>query len=139
MHLRYAAMKRFRGLIIFTVLIGGCFTTEYISHRRVNPTGRVSTLNEYLAWRPSAEQFAQVDVNGKPHIIAYGPMSSWLLLSSGPSACVFDDTGRLVDWSSDIGDDSQFDEKWSAQRSRGAGRTLSRSEVQKLAATRPAA
>ena len=46
---------------------------------------------------------ATVDVNGKQHVIAYGPMSSWLLLSSGPSACVFDDTGRLVDWSSDIG------------------------------------
>ena len=79
-----------------------------------------------------------VDVNGKQHLIAYGPMSSWLLLSSGPSACVFDDTGRLVDWSSDIGDDSQFDERWSAQRWRGTGRSLSRNEVERVAATRPA-
>ncbi len=131
-------MKRFRWLIIFALLIGGCFTTEYVSYRRVNPAGRVSTLSDYMAWRPSADQFAAVDINGKQHVIAYGPMSSWLLLSSGPSACVFDDTGRLVDWSSDIGDDPQFDEKWSAQHSRGAGRTLSRSEVQKLAATWPA-
>jgi hypothetical protein len=61
-----------------------------------------------------------------------------LLLSSGPSACVFDDTGRLVDWSSDIGDDPRFDEKWSAQRSRRTARMLSRSDVQKRAATRPA-
>jgi hypothetical protein len=97
-------MKRFHWLVISAVLIGGCLTTEYVSHRRVNPTGRVSTLNDYLAWRPSAEQFAAVDVNGKQHIIAYGPASSWLLLSSGPSACVFDDRGSLVDWSSDIGE-----------------------------------
>jgi hypothetical protein len=131
-------MKRFRWLIVLAALIGGCFTTEYVSHRRVNPTGRISNLNEYLAWRPSADQFAQVHENGKPHVIAYGPMSSWVLLSSGPSACVFDDTGRLVDWSSDIGDDPQFDQKWSAQHSRGAGRTLSRNAVQKIAATRPA-
>jgi hypothetical protein len=131
-------MKRFRGLIIFAALIGGCFTTEYVSRRRVNPTGRISTLNEYLAWRPSGAQFAQVDVNGKPHIICYGPTSSWLLLSSGPSACVFDDTGRLVDWSPDIGDDPQFNEKWGAERTHAAARTLSRSEVHQVAATRAA-
>jgi hypothetical protein len=132
-------MKRFRWLIITGVLIGGWLTAESISHRRVNPAGRASNLNEYLAWRPSAEQFAQIDVGGKPHVIAYGPMSSWLLLSSGPSACVFDDTGRLVDWSSDIGDDPRFDEKWSAQRSRRTARMLSRSEVRQLAAGRSAA
>ena len=74
-----------------------------------------------------------MDVNGERHVIAYGPMSSWILLSSGPSACVFDSTGRLVDWSSDIGDDSQFDRKWSAQDSFGS-RSLSREEVEKLAA-----
>ena len=135
---RYPAMKRFRGLILFTVLIGGCFSTECVSRRRVNPIGQVSTLDGYLAWRPSAERVAQVDVSGDPHIIAYGPSSSWLLLSSGPSACVFDGAGRLVDWSSDIGDDPRFDEKWGAQRAPGPGRTLSRSEVQTIAATRPA-
>ena len=131
-------MKRLCGLIIVVVLIGGYLTAEFVSHRRVNPTGHASNLNEYLGWRPSAEQFAAVEVDGKPHVIAYGPMSSWLMLSSGPSAYVFDDNGRLVDWSSDIGDDPQFDERWSAQRSRGAGRTLSRGEVQRLSGSRPA-
>jgi hypothetical protein len=97
------AMKRLRGLVVFAVLIGGCFATEFVSRRRVNPTGRVSTLGGYLAWRPSAERFAAVEVNGRPHVIAYGPMSSWLLLSSGPSAYAFDDAGRLVDWSPDGG------------------------------------
>lgn len=130
-------MKRFRGIIIFAVLIGGCLTTEIVSQRRLRPTGRATTLQEYLAWRPSAEQFSAVDVAGNQHVIAYGPMSSWLLLSSGPSAYVFDGSGRLVDWSSDIGDDSAFDERWSAQRSRGRGGSLSRGEVERIAATRP--
>jgi hypothetical protein len=130
-------MKRLRGLVIFTIFIGGCLATEYVSHRRVDPTGRVSNLSEYLAWRPAAEQFAAVDINGKRHVIAYGPMSSWLLLSSGPSAYVFDETGRLVDWSSDIGDDPEFDERWSAQRSRHPGRAVSRGDVQRFAATQP--
>jgi len=130
-------MKRLRGLIIVAALIGGCVTTEYLSRRRLDPTGRVATLSEYLAWRPSAEQFVAVVVDGRRHVIAYGP-SSWLLLSSGPSAYVFDDTGRLVDWSSDVGDDPRFVERWRAQGSRASGRTLSPDEVRKIAATRPA-
>src|SRR5687768_11076889 len=119
-------MKRMRGIVIFTVFVGGCLTTEYVSHRRVDPTGRVSDLGGYLAWRPSAEQFAVLNLNGEPHVIAYGPLSSWLMLSSGPSAYVFDQTGRLVDWSSDIGDDSEFDERWNAQRARHPGRAIPR-------------
>lgn len=132
-------MKRFRSVtIIAAVLIGGCFATEYVSRRRVDPAGRISTLGDYLAWRPASDQFTTVDVDGKSHVIAYGPMSSWLLLSSGPSAYVFDDAGRLTAWSSDIGDDPQFDQRWSAQRARGPGRSLPRAEAERIAATRPA-
>lgn len=131
-------MKRFRWLIIFGVLIGGYFTTEIVSHRRAVPTGRVSTLADYLSWRPSAEQFVAVDVSGQQYVIAYGPAGRWFLMASGPAAYVFDSSGKLVDWSPDIGDDSGFDNKWNAQRSRRTGRKLSRADVTALAATRPA-
>ena len=130
-------MKRRRGLILVAALAGACLAIEYVAQRRLHPAGRVATLADYLAWRPSAAQFAAVDVNGKRHVIAFGPRSSWLLLSSGPSAYVFDDAGRLVDWSSDVGDDPRFDQDWNAQRSRGGGRSLSRDEVQRLVEPRP--
>ena len=129
-------MKRFRNVIIATLLIGGCFTIETVSRGRVNPSGRASTLSEYLTWRSAASQFAAIEINGKEHVIAYGPWSSWLLLSSGPSAYVFDETGRLVDWSADIGDVSRFDDRWYAQRARENGRPMSRVEVEQFTATR---
>jgi hypothetical protein len=130
-------MKRFRWLMLFGVLIGGCFTAEYASYRRADPTGCVFTLSEFLAWRQWAEQFALVDVGGQQHVIAYGPAGRTFLMASGPAAYVFDARGKLVDWSPDIGDDSVFDNKWGAQRARGPGQTLSRSEVVTFAATRP--
>src|SRR5262245_38358579 len=34
------------------------------------------------------------------------------LASSGPAVYVFDRSGRLVDWSGDMGDDSRFQQKW---------------------------
>src|SRR5690349_12178007 len=98
-------MRRFRWLIIFGLLIGGCFTAEIVSHRRSVPTGRVSTLTDYLAWRPSAEQFEAVDVEGQQYVIAYGPAGRAFLMASGPAGYVFDSSGKLVDWSPDIGDD----------------------------------
>jgi hypothetical protein len=130
-------MKRFRGTLFLVLLIAACVALEHFSYQRLNPTGRFSTLGGYLAWRPSSQRFATTDVNGRRCIIAYGPGRSWLLLSSGPSAYVFDNTGRLVDWSSDIGDDSAFDDRWSAQRAYGPNQ-ISRTQVQSIASTQPA-
>jgi hypothetical protein len=123
-------MTWLRWLILAAALIGGCVATEVACYRRIVPDGRAATLAEYLAWRPSAAEFAVVETSGMEHVIAYGPSRS-LMLASGPSAYIFDDTGRMVDWSPDIGDDPAFDERWTAQ-GRGDGR-VKREEVERLA------
>jgi len=51
------------------------------------------------------------------------------LLPSGSSAYVFAQSGQLVDWSADIGDDSKFDERWQAQHSLQVGKFVRRSEL----------
>ena len=128
-------MKRFRSLLVVLLALAALIGIETVAHRRVDPSGRASTLGEYLVWRPREQRFARIESDGRSHIIAYGPVSSWLLLSSGPSAYVFDEAGRLVDWSADIGDDPHFDTRWNAQGARSA---LKRGEVERLAAsTRP--
>lgn len=123
-------MTWLRWLILAAVLIGGCVATEVACYRRNVPDSRAATLAEYLAWRPSAAEFAVVESGGRRHVIAYGP-KSWPMLASGPSAYIFDDTGRMVDWSPDIGDDPAFDERWTAQ-GRGDGR-VPRDAVEDLA------
>lgn len=135
MLIRHPAMKRFRWVIVVGVLIGGCFTVNTVLHRRANPTGHVSTLTEYLAWRPSADQFAMSEINGQHYVLAYGPAGR--MLPSGSAGYVFGPDGKLVARSSDIGDDPAFDEKWNAQRAR-IDRSLPRSQVAKMAATQPA-
>jgi hypothetical protein len=127
-------MERYRSILFLALLIGGGIVFECVSTLRQNPAGHASTLKEYLQWRPTASQFGTVDVQGKQHIIAYGRASG--LLASGPPAYVFDDTGQLVDWSADIGDDPQFDERWNAQRLHRE--VLSRAQVEQRANTPPA-
>ena len=132
-------MKRFRGATIVLAVIGALVLTEYISHKRVNPTGKFTNLREYLAYRPSSDWFETLDGDGKHYVIAYGPMASWLMLSSGSSAYVFDNTGRLVDWSSDVGDDGNFHARWDSKGLGDQGRSIPRKEVERIASTQPGA
>jgi hypothetical protein len=54
------------------------------------------------------------DREGASFQIVYGQMpSSYLFVhASGHPAYVFDDNGKMVDWSSDVGDDNAFISKW---------------------------
>lgn len=130
-------MKRLRWIVIVAFLFGGCVATEVACHRRADPRGRVVTLGEFLEWKPGVTEFREVEVEGRPYVIAYGPAGRSFLLSSGPAGYVFDADGRLVDWSFDIGDHPAFADRWTAQAARGRGRPLSRSEVVSFSASRP--
>jgi hypothetical protein len=125
-------VKRYRWLILAMVLIGGAVAVEYAAHRRVVPAGRGETLGAFLAWRPRVGAFVVVEddgTRGGEHLLAYGPRNSILLLSSGPSAYVFDRAGKLVDWSPDIGDDPVFSQRWGAQQAGRIRQVLTRAEA----------
>jgi hypothetical protein len=118
-------MKRVRGIIIAGLLIAAWIATERVLYRRTVPRANVRDIDSFLQWRPGTRQFA-VLADGR-HLIATGAASS--VLPSGPSGYVFDRSGRLVDWSADIGDDPKFDGKWQAQHSVGSGKVVRRSEL----------
>ncbi len=129
-------MKPYGWTILFVVLIGGYVAAEVVAHRRAEPGDRADKLGEFLTWQSTTDDFARLHANGKQHIIAFGPAGR--MFPSGPAAYVFDETGSLVDWSNDIGDDSRFDDKWQAQRAYGGDSTIPRFEVRHWHETRPA-
>lgn len=122
---------------VCVVLVGGVLGMEVAGHRAVAPQGKFSTLRGFLAWRPGEERFAMVGVGGRRHVIALGARSSWLLLSSGPSAYVFDDAGALEDWTADMGDDNRFEGRWGVIEAFRSGR-VTRREMEGVAATEAA-
>ena len=128
-------MKRYRWFIVTALLIVSWLATEYLMHRRVVPPESVKSLQSFLAWQPSADQFEVIHADGGQHLIAWGHGGA--ILPSGPSAYVFDDSDRLVDWSSDIGDNPQFVEHWRVQHSCGNDHKLSRKEAANWPTTRP--
>jgi hypothetical protein len=110
-------MKRFRGIILMVLLIAVWLTAEALMYRRTVPPASVTDFPTFAKWQQSPRDIEVIQQGGTGYLLATGPGGG--LLASGPSSYVFDRSGRLVDWSSDIGDDPRFRDKWipSPQRS----------------------
>jgi hypothetical protein len=120
-------MKRFRGITIALLLVAAWLVAESLLHRRTIPPKGVIDIGSFLEWRKDTHRFVILADSKNKHLMATGPGGG--LMPSGPAAYVFDDHGRLVDWSPDIGDDDAFDQRWNAQRARSSGSALPRDRV----------
>jgi hypothetical protein len=78
--------------------------------RRSVPPGSVTTIEAFFDWQPGTHRAVQRYVDGKEHLVIFGPLAG--LLPSGPPAYVFDESGRLIDWVQDSGDNSEFQNRW---------------------------
>ena len=107
-------------VFIFVIPASGLFLSE-IRWARVNrPDGKFSNVNEYIAHGRRPSRVTKVEKGGKAFFIAYGPMDMWLALPSGPAAYVFDETGHMVEWSWDTGDDPGFQREWTLSQGRSS-------------------
>ena len=86
----------------------------------LDPQSRVQTYIDYRNQMPPPDRLQLVLKGKEEFLVAFGGDPGFTL-HSGPPAYMFDQRGRLVDWSLDIGDDSEFNSRWSLR----SGRTLS--------------
>lgn len=103
-------------LIVCLLLIGIpgiAWIGSEVRWARVNsPRGKFASVREYLAAGRLPSRVAMLATNGGTFLIAYSPMDCWLAMPSGPAAYVFDESGRMVSWSRDTGEDSRFQSDW---------------------------
>ena len=91
------------------------------------PPASVRTLDDYLAWRPKTTPMFRLTVGDEEFIKIYGPTTGFL--NSGPPGYVLDQSGKLVDWTSDSGDDDEFNQKW---RRSYTSRSVNREQVREI-------
>jgi hypothetical protein len=103
-------MKRFRRVIIVALLVVGWVTTERLLRWRTMPPPSVTNFSAFAKWKHTPRDIEVIQQSGADYLLATGTGGG--VLPSGPSGYVFDRSGRLVDWSSDIGDDPRFRDKW---------------------------
>jgi len=98
---------------VIVILLAMGYMAAEIHWTRINsPIGKFTTVAGYLAQGRMPSRVEVCSIRGGDFWVAFAPMDSGLALPSGPAAYVFDDQGRLVDWSADTGDDSRFTNNW---------------------------
>lgn len=121
--------KIFIGLLVLglVTLIASWIVSE-VRWRIVNaPSGKFETAEAYLAAGRPPRDVVAVEANQGEFWIAYGALDTWMATPSGSAAYVFDAEGILRDWTSDVGDDSGFQIRWT-----GKARPSSVDELGKL-------
>jgi len=100
--------------LLLIVLLGAI---DLWHHARIDltlkPPDGVQSLEPFIAAMPAPE-YLRVKKEGKKEFLVWtGPTPGHFLIPrSGPPGYVFDESGHLVDWSRDQGDDSGFQKAW---------------------------
>ncbi len=102
-------MRKYASIALIPLFLVGWFVGEWFMFRGIAPPPEAHTLEGWLTWQSGAEDF--VELPGDTHLMAFGRGAG--LVPSGPSAYVFDASGRLVAWTYDLGDNDAFNKKWS--------------------------
>ena len=93
-------------LLVFAAYVA----VEVICQCRAKPPATVQNLEQFLEWQTRLRRAELQDVGGRTFVVMHGPLAG--LVPSGPPVYVFDSTGRLVDWTTDSGDDPRFQDQW---------------------------
>jgi hypothetical protein len=95
-------------LLVAPVLIG----PHYIEYR-FKPARPSLTLVQLERQTGATLQTYRVNHQGREFTYALGPLLAWAA-PSGPPIYVFDEAGRLLDYTLDAGDDQRFGNDWIA-------------------------
>ena len=99
------------GLLV--CLLAAWIYTEKKGAKAVRPPAGVTNLIAFLEARPQSAEIRKFVHNEKVHLEVIGePFQSALSVPSGPPAYIFNESGALVDWCRDLGDQPSFVAKW---------------------------
>jgi len=99
--------------VLLLCLLGAWIYSEKKGAQAVRPPAGGTNLVAFLEARPQPNQIRSFVHNEKVHVEVIGkPTISPLSVPSGSPAYIFDETGALVDWSRDLGDNPSFVRKW---------------------------
>ncbi len=107
--------RKVKWLVLCAVIwlpVLGWLVSEVRWGRLNDPSGKFANAVQYLERGRLPSRLCRATTDGHTYFIAFGPMDTWLAVPSGPAAYVFDESGDMVDWSSDIGDDASFQSQW---------------------------
>ena len=106
--------RKFLPIVLLVAVASGWLAFCIYERRRMAPPQTALHLRGFLAEMRAPDHFAVLNVEGQQYLLVTGPLPSLNSLPSGPPQYVFDASGRLVDWTTDSGEDPDFVADWSA-------------------------
>jgi len=86
---------------------------ERNAREAVRPPPGGGDLTGFLELRANVGEIRHFVRDGRAYFMVVGQTPNHILaLPSGPPAYIFDESGRLVDWTGDLGDAQSFVSKW---------------------------
>ena len=99
--------------VVVVCLLAAWIHSEQKRAEAVNPATGATNFVAFLAARPQFTEIRKFTFNEKAHLEIIGrPYISALSVPSGPPVYIFNESGALVDWCRDIGDQPSFVAKW---------------------------
>ena len=96
-------------------------------YERLSPTGEKQRLEGFLRSVPQVQGIYRFQLaDNKVYIEVVGKLSPEYLLPSGFPVYIFDETGALVYWTPDSGEDTAFETNWGERLAR---RSITRDEA----------
>lgn len=90
-------------MIVSLLLLGGSLILDQIPLSAARPAKSITTFEEFQAWKQGAiTGRGTFETAGLTYTVMLAPPGRYL--ASGPSAYLFDQQGKFVDWTADIGD-----------------------------------
>jgi hypothetical protein len=106
-----ATAKSLLGLAVLVMLY---FAVVCFDRSTTNPGAQGQSIDDFLKAKRAPQKVERIEKEGQSYLFVTGRMSPlWIVtVPSGPPCYVFNASGRLVDWTSDVGDAPYFQEKW---------------------------
>jgi hypothetical protein len=114
------------GCVLAVILALFVVMAVLIAHWKESVAPGGDTLAECLQKMPEPARTEVFTQDGQDYLLLQGESQAFPRFPSGPPMYVFDRTGRLVDWTTDSGDDDAFWKRWP---SAAEGRAISREEM----------
>lgn len=84
-------------------LLASCLLMDQIPMSAARPPSHVQTMDDFIAWKGSGiKGHGLYRHSNMTYTVMLAPAGRFI--ASGPSAYLFDEHGRFVDWTADMGD-----------------------------------
>lgn len=101
-------------LVVLALLVGLGVGLSLYQRSKLDLPGHVDTIAKFSTEMPQPEKVIAFEKNGSPYVELIGrpPRFAIMPVPSGPPAYIFDSTGHISYWTVDVGDSTEYWEKW---------------------------